>query len=193
MIKLRGKIFKKITDNKGFTMIEMLLVVLLIVVIVSMVSATYLLSGNTSRDIVDITTSMIDSRVVIYRLTKDLRESSDITQAYADSIIFTSNVDDDGDDEVVNYYLTAVGSYYELYRKIDTEPAKFVATNIIDNNLFTYYTDIGTPEGGVVTPVSAEELGNIKLIGIELKIDQSGGDTQRKMELETVVSLRNRI
>jgi prepilin-type N-terminal cleavage/methylation domain-containing protein len=192
-MNLKLQVGKKIKDNEGFTMIEMLLVVLLIVVIVSMVSATYLLSGNTSRDIVDITTSMIDSRVVIYRLTKDLRESSDITQAYADSIIFKSNVDDDGDDEEVNYYLTAEGSYYELYRKIDTGPAKFVATNIIDNNLFTYYTDVGIPEGGVSTPVSTEELGNIKMIGIELKIDQSGEDTQRKMELETVVSLRNRI
>jgi len=193
MIKLQGKIFNKIKDDSGYTLIEIILVILLIVFIVSMVSSTYFLSANTSRDVVEMTTSMADSRVVMYRLTKDLRESSDISQADSDSIIFTSDVDDDGDDEEVNYYLTSVDSYYELYRKIDTNAAKFVATNITDNNLFTYYTDIETPAGGMAVPVGAENLSSIKIIGIGLKIDQSGVETQRTMELETLVALRNRI
>jgi len=184
---------KKIKDDKGFTLIELMLVMMLIFIIVSLISATYLLSVNTSRDIIKTTTSMADSRVVMYKLSKDLREASNITEAKVDSITFKSNIDDDSDEEEVNYYLTETNGYYTLYRKVDTANAKYVTSSITNNNLFTYYSDINTPEGGIDTPVSLEELNNIKIIEINLSIDQSGLESQRTMELDTVVSLRNKI
>jgi type II secretory pathway pseudopilin PulG len=190
---MKLKLNKKIIENKGFTIIELMLVMLLIFIIISLVSSTYFLSANASKEVIDVTTSMADSRVVIYKLSKDLRETSQITGANIDNITFKSNVDNDIDEEEVNYYLTAEDSYYTLYRVVDAGSAEFVTSNIIDNNLFKYYSDINTPADGIVAPVSADELNNIKIIEINLSIDQSGAETQRTMELYTAITLRNKI
>jgi hypothetical protein len=157
-----------------------------------MVSATFIYSINTSRDVIEITTSGIDSRVTIYRISKDLREAINLTMAENDEIIFQSDVDSDGDYEILNYYLANADGHYNLYRKVDDESAKIAAINIVKNNLFTYYTGINTPEGGMDT-VDETELASIKIIEIKLSIDQGGTESVRTMELKTSIALRNRI
>ena len=73
---------KKFAENeKGFSLVEMLLVVLLIFTIVALVSAVLISSENTSRDIINITRSEIDARVAMYRISKDIRETNDIEYA----------------------------------------------------------------------------------------------------------------
>ncbi|MDD3629011.1 MAG: hypothetical protein PHN81_04475, partial [Actinomycetota bacterium] len=79
-----------------------------------------------------------------------------------------------------------------LYRIVDGGSPHFVADKIINDNIFTYYTGIDTPEGGM-TSVSEEELSSIKIININLSIDQSGTASSRTMELKTNITLRNRI
>jgi len=185
-------LIKKIKDTKGFTLVELLLVMVLIIVVVSMVSATFIISVNTSRDIIEITTSGIDSRVIMYRISKDLREAINLTVAKNDEIIFQSDVDSDGNYEILNYYLANADGHYNLYRKIDDDSAKIAAINIINNNLFAYYTDINTPEGGMDT-VDETELASIKIIEIKLSIDQGGTESERTMELKTSIALRNKI
>ena len=193
---MKSLLNKKIKDSGGFTLVELLLVVMLIFIVVSMVSTTYILSANTSRDVIEITTSGIDSKTAIYRISKDLREAKDISVAYNDSIIFNSNVytEDDGFEvfEEVNYYLVDKGGYYSLYRKVNEENARVVATNIINNDLFSYYTGINIPENGMETPVSEAELKSIKIIEIRLSIDQEGTESNRTMELKTSIYLRNK-
>jgi len=193
---MKLKLNNKSKDSGGFTLVELLLVVMLIFIVVSIVSATYILSVNTSRDVIEITTSGIDSKTAIYRMSKDLREAKDISIAENDRIIFTSNVYPEYDSfevfEEVNYYLVSENSYYNLYRKVDEEDAKIVAAKIVKNDLFTYYTDINTPANGM-TSVSEAELENIKIIEIKLSIDQSGAESPRTMELKTSVALRNKI
>lgn len=188
---MKSQLNKKIKDDRGFTLVELILVVMLIFAIVSIVSATYLLSVNTSRDVIEITTSAIDSRVVMYRISKDLRETIDINSAESNNIIFRTNVDDDSDYELLNYYLLYENGYYNLYRKVDNENAQMVAGKIIDSNIFNYYSGINTPEEGY-SSVSEEELDNIKIVEIKLKIDQSGEESQKTMKLETAVYLRNK-
>jgi len=187
---------KKIKNSGGFTLVEMLLVVMLIFIVVSMVSATYILSANTSRDVIEITTSGIDSKTAIYRISKDLREAKDISVADNDRIIFISNVYIEEDSfevfEEVNYYLVDKGGYYSLYRKVDEENARVVATNIVNNDLFSYYAGINIPENGMETPVSEAELESIKIIEIKLSIDQGGTVSNRTMELKTSIYLRNK-
>ncbi|MCG2790263.1 MAG: prepilin-type N-terminal cleavage/methylation domain-containing protein [Actinomycetia bacterium] len=175
---------KKIKDSKGFTLIELLLVAMLMFVVISMISAIYVLSVNTSRDVIEVTTSGIDSRVTIYRISKDLREATNLTRAENDEIIFTSNVDSDDDYEVVNYYLVNEEGYYNLYRKIDDGEAKIIVTHIVNNKLFDYYSDINTP---------SSDLDKIKIIKIYIYIDQGGTESPRTMKLETSVSLRNKM
>lgn len=171
---------------------ELLLVMVLIIVVVSMISVTFIISTNTSRDVIDITTSGIDSRVTMYRISKDLREAINLTVAENDEITFQSDVDSDGDYEIVNYYLEDADGHYTLYRKVDDESAKIAAINIVKNDLFAYYTDINTPEGGMST-VDDTELSSIKIIEIKLSIDQGGTESARTMELKTSIALRNKI
>ena len=73
---------KKFGDYRGFTLIEVLIVVLLIFVVVSVVSMTYITSINTTKDVVDITTSEIDARTTMYRISKDVREAFEAIRDY---------------------------------------------------------------------------------------------------------------
>ena len=189
---MKLQLLKKIKDNKGFTIIELMLTMGIILVVVSLISAAYFLSASTSKNVVDITTSEIDSRLIMYRISKDIREAIEISEARASSITFKSNVDDDDDYETVRYYLEPGDGYYTLYRIVDGGSPHFVADKIINDNIFTYYTGIDTPEGGM-TSVSEEELSSIKIININLSIDQSGTASSRTMELKTNITLRNRI
>jgi len=191
-LKLYKKIKGNVRDNKGFTIVELMLTMGLIVIVVSLVSSAYFLSANTSKSVVDITTSEIDSRLILYRISKDIREAIEISEAGVSSITFKSNVDDDDDYETVRYYLETKNGYHTLYRKVDNESPHYVADKIINDNIFTYYTGVDMPEGGM-TSVSGEELGNIKIININLSIDQSGAASSRTMELKTNITLRNRI
>ncbi|MDD5622068.1 MAG: prepilin-type N-terminal cleavage/methylation domain-containing protein [Actinomycetota bacterium] len=189
---MKSQLDKKVKGAEGFTLIELLIVMVLIIVVVSMISATFIISTNTSRDVIEITTSGIDSRVTMYRISKDLREAVNLTKAENDEIIFQSDVDSDGDYEILNYYLADADGHYNLYRKVDNESAKIVADNIVKNNLFAYYTDIDIPEGGMDT-VDETELASIKIIEIKLSIDQGGTESERTMELKTSIALRNKI
>jgi len=186
------KIKDNVKDNKGFTIVELMLTMGLIVIVVSLVSAAYFLSASTSKSVVDITTSEINSRLIMYRISKDIREAIEISEAGSSSITFKSNVDDDDEYETVRYYLEPEDGHYILYRTVDSESPHYVADKIINNNIFTYYTGVDMPEGGM-TSVSGEELGNIKIININLSIDQSGVASSRTMELKTNITLRNRI
>lgn len=190
---MKSLLNKKIKDSKGFTLIEVLLVAMLMFVVISMVSVTYFLAINTSRDNIDTTTSGRDARLAVYRITKDLREAANLTMAEYDEIEFESYIDTDDDPETVYYYLESEDGYYNLYREIDDGGAKLVVAHIVDDNLFTYYEDINTPQDGMSTPVVALDLDKIKIIEIYIYIDQSGTETPRTMKLETAVSLRNKI
>jgi len=189
---MKSLLIKRIKDSKGFSLVELLLVVLLIVIIVSIISGAYILSINTSREVVDVTTSVIDSKTAMYRVSKDLREIIDISSAEADDITFRSNVDDDEGYEVLEYYLSAEEGYYNLYREVDGGGASLVVSKIVNINIFTYYTGVNIPEGGM-DAVSEEELGNIKIIEININIDQGGTESNRTMDLKTSITLRNRI
>jgi prepilin-type N-terminal cleavage/methylation domain-containing protein len=186
------KIKDNVKDNKGFTIVELMLTMGIIVIVVSLISAAYFLSADTSKNVVDTTTSEIDSRLIMYRISKDIREAVEISEAESSSTTFKSNVDDDEVYETVRYYLETENGYYTLYRKVDSGNPHIIASKIINDNIFTYYTGIDTPEGGM-TSVSGEELASIKIININLSIDQAGAASSRTMELETNIALRNRI
>ena len=181
-------LIKKLKSSKGFTIVELLLVVLLMVLIVTMVSAAFLLSANASENIIDITTNEIDARVAVYRMSKDLREGANFTIAEADEISFNSNVDLDEDLEEVHYYLQLhEDGFYELFRQIDDGEADIAATCVIDNEVFTYYK-------GVNDPLTGDDSNDtIRLIDISVSIDQSGEETDRTMDLDTIIYLRNKI
>jgi len=184
---------KKFGDYRGFTLIEVLIVVLLIFVVVSVVSMTYITSINTTKDVVDIATSEIDARTTMYRISKDVREALNISIAKDDELKFLCNIDNDEDYEVLDYYLISESGYYNLYRKVNDEEGKLIITHIVNNSLFEYYSGIGTIGTPLTTPVAEVELNNIKIIKINIDIDQEGSPGNRTMNLDTIITLRNRI
>ncbi len=184
---------KIIKDQKGFSLVEMMLVILLIFIIVALVSSLFITSGNTNRDVINIVRSEIDARLVIYRISKDIRETHDIITANNDEVIFLSNVDEDEYYERIRYYLIAEDSHFNLYRQVDSTEGRLYIKNIIVSDIFLYYSDLGVSADEGTMPVSEEELQNIRFVDISINIDQSGTSSARTMVLNTMITLRNRI
>jgi len=185
---------KLIRQKNGFSLVETLLVLLLIFTIVALVSAVLVSSERTSRDIISIVRSEIDARVALYRITKDIRETHKIISASQDEVIFDSNIDSDEYYERVRYYLVANQDHYDLYRQVDSGTGRKYIGNIVEGEVFTYYTGLSTPEGGMTVPMTDEEqLDTIKYINIGISIDQSGSSSLRTTALETMIVLRNRL
>lgn len=182
---------KIIKNQKGFSLVEMLLVILLIFIIVALVSSLFITSGRTNRDVINIVRSEIDARLVLYRISKDIRETNDIITANNNEVIFKSNIDEDEYYERIRYYLVAEDSHFNLYRQVDSAEARLYIKNIVDPDIFLYYSDLGVSAEAM--PVSEEELQNIKFIDISVSIDQSGVPSVRTMDLDTMITLRNRI
>jgi len=182
---------KIIKNQKGYSLVEMLLVILLIFIIVALVSSLFITSGRTNRDVINIVRSEIDARLVLYRISKDIRETNDIITANDNEVIFKSNVDEDEYYERIRYYLVAEDSHFNLYRQVDSDEARLYIKNIVDSEIFSYYSDLGVPAEAI--PVTEEGLKNIKFIDISVSIDQSGIRSLRTMDLDTMITLRNRI
>lgn len=174
----------------GFTTVELLIVMLILLFVTGVATLTYFTAVNTTRDVISISTSEIDARTAIYRMSKDIREATSISLADEDKIRFTSNIDSDDSFEEVYYFLENENGYYNLYRQVNGETKKIVTSNIISNQLFLYYSDL--EEDNLTPPVDEAELKEIKTIKINIVIDQEKNQTARTMELSTYVTLRNR-
>jgi len=193
VIRYIQEISKRSKDQKGVTLVELLIVLVFISLIVSLVSAIYLSSSRTSNDVINITRSQIDARLAIYRMSKDIREAGSFSIADADHISFISNIDADEEYEEVDYYLQSEEDYYLLVRTVDSGAERVIISHIVDNEIFKYYLDINTPENGIDMPLSSEDMDSIKLIRLGVSIDQSGTPGTRTMDLDTLIALRNRI
>jgi len=78
-------------------------------------------------------------------------------------------------------------------RQVDSETPKIIINNVVNYNIFTYYQDAGFPEGGILTPVEEIDLNKIKIIELNIIVDQSGTGSLRTMDLNTMVTLRNKL
>jgi len=184
---------RKYKNERGMTLVEVLIVLLFISLIVGLVSTIYLSASKTSNDVINIAKSEIDSRLAIYRISRDIREATSIISAEDDRVSFISNVDPDDSYEEVSYSLESDNGYYNLVRSVDGGVEGTIITHLIDSDIFMYYSEIQIPEDGLSTPVTAGELGDIKLIKINVSIDQSGSQSLRTMDLDTIIVLRNKI
>ncbi len=183
---------KRLKQDSGFSLVELMVVSLLMFLIVGTATLTYFTSVNSTETTLSIAASITDTRTAMYRITKDLREISSIEEADTGEIRFNGNVDQDEDLEEVHYYLESDGGFYNLFRKIDSAEGKIVVSHVISGEIFEYFVNFG--EDSLTTPIVATELDNIKNININLIIDQeetTEGD--RTMNLATSITLRNRI
>jgi prepilin-type N-terminal cleavage/methylation domain-containing protein len=184
---------KRAKDQKGLTLVELMIVLVFISLIVTLVSTIFLSSSRTSNDVINITRSQIDARLALYRMSKDIREAGSFSIADADHIRFLSNIDADEDYEEVDYYLESEEGYYLLVKTVDGGSQTIVISHLVNNDIFKYFLEINTPENGIEPPLSSEDMDSIKLIGLDVSIDQSGTPGPRTMDLDTLIALRNRI
>ena len=184
---------KKYNSEKGITLIELMMTIVFVSLIVGLVSTIFLSANKTSSEVIDITRSGIDSRLAIYRMSKDIREANGIILAKDDQIKFLSNVDSDSNYEEISYFLENENGYFNLIRNVDSGKDRTIITHIINNDLFKYFSEIQTPENGMSTPVTSLDLENIKLVGLNLNVDQNSSQSLRTMDLDTIVLLRNKI
>lgn len=180
----------RLKEEKGFTLVELLFVVMFMGLVFSLIFMTLLNSSNSTRRIIDSTTSEIDSRTSLYLISKDIRESTDIIYATSDSINLECNVDSDESLETINIYLAPAEGYYRLFKSVDSNTPVLLADFVIDGNLFEYYSDASTQ---IAIPMTTEEMESIRMVKISLDIDQSGTNSAGTMSLATSVTLRNRI
>ncbi len=192
---MKLKIIKRLKNDKGITLVELLLSSLLILIIVSLTSLSYFNSINSSETTINIATSVRDARTAMYRITKDIREISDIEEADKDKVTFYSNIDSDEDFEKIEYYLEEdedEEGYFDLVRAVGDDEEKIIAGHLISDEVFSYKSYYG--EESIETPLEEYELGSIKNIIVNLIIDQeSTTEGSRTMNLETSIALRNRI
>jgi len=184
---------KKFNNQSGVSLLEMMIVVLIIFTIVALVTTVLISTQNTSNDIINIVRSEIDSRLMLYRISKDIRETHNIISASEYEVVFDSNIDSDEYYERVRYFLSDNDGHYDLYRQVDNGISDLFIENIVNINIFTYYSGLSTPEGGMTIPMMEEEMDLIKYVDITVNIDQSGSPGPRTMTLGTIITLRNRI
>lgn len=192
-VMLRQLDNKKLKNQSGVSLIEMLFVILLIFTIVALVTTVLVSTQNINRDIINIVRSEIDARLMLYRISKDIRETHNIVSASEHEVTFDTNTDSDEYYERVRYFLSDNDGHYDLYRQVDNGTSDLFIKNIVDGSIFTYYSGLSTPEGGMAMPMTEEEMDSIKYVDITVNIDQSGSQGPKMMTLSTMITLRNRI
>jgi len=184
---------KKFNNQSGVSLVEMMLVILIIFIIVALVTTVLISTQNTSSDIINIVRSEIDARLMLYRISKDIRETHNIVSTSEYEVIFDTNIDSDEYYERVRYFLSANDGHYDLYRQVDNGTSDLFIENIVNGSIFTYYSSLSIPEGEMTIPMTEEERDSIKYVDITVDIDQSGALSLRTVTLSTIITLRNRI
>ena len=186
---LNNKITDIFNNEKGFSLVEMLIVVLIIAIIASLITTVYITSAKSQKDIINKAGSESNMRTALYTMTKDIREATDIISAKSDYLKIKSNVNNDSIDEVVEYILTSSNGVYILNKKINGGSDIFIMDFITSNNVFSYYANISG--SALQVPLSSQSLSSFKLIKISFIVNREPSNTIKAVNLSTVVSLRN--
>lgn len=186
---LNNKITDIFNNEKGFSLVEMLIVVLIIAIIASLITTVYITSAKSQKDIINKAGSESNMRTALYTMTKDIREATDIISAKSDYLKIKSNVNNDSIDEVVEYILTSSNGVYILNKKINGGSDIFIMDFITSNNVFSYYANISG--SALQVPLSSQNLSSFKLIKISFIVNREPSNTIKAVNLSTVVSLRN--
>ncbi len=181
---------RKDSGEQGYSLVELLLVLVLMFLVVAAITLTYFTSANANNAVISTATSEIDARTALYLMKRELREAAAISHAGQDRVTFTSDINSDDTYEEVSYYLSTQNSYYDLIKTVDGGEGRVILSKIVNSNFFVYYSQLDQELG---LPISGEQLGNIKIIEINISVDQSGAQSSRTMDLNTKLTLRNNI
>jgi len=172
-------------NNKGLTLVELMVAVAILSLISIAVTSIYLNSQKSYYFIQGSAQNMQESRYAVDVLSRDLRSAVSISVAGEDNVTFTGDYDGNGTTETISFSRSGTS----LSRTIGTLPAKTIASGILNSaslnseQIFKYYN-----QSGLITT----DLTQIKLIEVYVKIDK---DTTRaplrSTQITSRIQLRN--
>jgi prepilin-type N-terminal cleavage/methylation domain-containing protein len=182
----KSKRYNLLKNENGFSIVEMLLVVLIIAIVTSVITMIYIYSVRSQKDLLSKAGSEANLRTTMYSIAKDIREATDVSIAENNHIKFNSGAD------ILEYELTASSGTYILNKKITsggTTTTKFIMKYITNNNVFSYYL---TSTGAALSVPLSVHLSDFKLVNISFTVNQEPSIPVKAVNLSTMVSLRNR-
>ncbi|MEI7616210.1 MAG: prepilin-type N-terminal cleavage/methylation domain-containing protein, partial [Actinomycetota bacterium] len=174
-------------EEKGFTIVEMLLVSLVVAIIATIISMLYISSIRSQKDLFGKAGAEANLRTTMYSVSQDIRGASDVSIAGNDYIKFTSGAD------IVEFVLVSSGGTYVLNKKTTSggsTTTKFIMEYITNNNIFSYY--VNDSGSALSIPLSAQNLADFKLVNLIFTVNKEYLNPDKDVSLSTMVSLRNR-
>lgn len=171
--------------EQGFTMVEVLVAMaILTVVMAGMLSFLFGTSRNwqSSQDTAD---ALDNARIGINRMTREIRQSSNITTAQTDSVTFVANFGS-GDETITYSFVPGDGADAgKVWRASSVSDSDSVLIDNVDNVTFSYYGSdyrCDTSNDGNITltelqSCSSEPLSKIARVDINLQL-RSGDDVR---------------
>lgn len=161
-MRLNGFFSKKL-KSKGFTLAELMVSMSLLATISTAVFGVLQNTQNSFTFIFGQTSNFKEARFAISQISRDLRATTQITAASANSITFLSDVNNDNTDEEVTYSLVVNGNINNLQRTVGGV-TRIVARGVTNTNLFTYRDENSQVDPGL-------EATRTTLIEINLSVD----------------------
>jgi len=196
-----NKIFGTPKKENGFTIVELLLVVVIIAIITAVISMLYISFVRSQKGLLNKAGSEANLRTTLYVVAKDIREAAGINAADSGRIIINTSTDPAIISTIEYVSILQSNKTYTLNKIVTTggvtADPKFVMEYIINKDIFSYYiTYITTPDGvppvPFTLPMSAQDLLDFKLININFTVNKEPSLPARAVSLSTVVSIRNR-
>ena len=192
-------------SQKGITAIELIIALAIFSIItVALYGFIRITLIAQSRSLAEISANN-EARRAMFQITQDLRGtiqseigSYPIEEAANQSLIIYTSTDEDHDAEKISYYLSGT----DLIRSViqpqgspatypeDQEQASVIARYVQNNTnpIFYYYDKDYT---GTQDPIDPENIGDIRLIKINLLIDTNLLKEPPAINIETEAQLRN--
>ncbi|MDP3013353.1 MAG: prepilin-type N-terminal cleavage/methylation domain-containing protein [Candidatus Subteraquimicrobiales bacterium] len=173
--------------QKGFSLVE-LIVVLALTVVVLVVAYNIMESGQvTQRRIDEQIQAQMTARRNIAKITKYLRQCAEIKIAGGYQVEVFSDIDDDGENETVRFYLSNENLYQTIDGGAPVKLGDFIRNNSKGEPVFTYI-DL---EHNALVGGSPLAITHTRSIKIKLIIDVKEGSLPNAFNLETEIRLRN--
>lgn len=173
--------------QKGFSLIELLIVLALMVGILA-TAYNIMGSGQESQKRVDEQIqAQMTARRNILQMTKYLRQCAEIKTTGDYLIDVLSDINDDGKNERVKFYLSGDKLYQTINAGTPTKLGNYIQNNSKEVPAFTYY-DL---EHNLLVGNSPLAVTHTRSIKIKLIIDVKENESPGPFTLETEIKLRN--
>lgn len=173
-------------QEHGFSMIEMLVSILILSVIMAGMfsflwgASSHWQSGRDAAEVVD------NARLGLNRMTRELKQASEILVAEPDQVQFMADFGDGN--ETITYGFTPGegGATGIIWRESSVAPGELVMINDVSYEHFDYYgndyrcdTDLsGTVTYSELTACTADPVGHISRVDIVLRLSAGGSSEQ---------------